>query len=282
MQGKNNYTVSLVIFTCEGREHLLIKTISSFRKSCGYNFFQTILAIDGQINPGIVDEINADVLVQSPGRKGYVNNILQAIRQVDTDYFFWLEDDWEFPYSIPVKSLSDRLSREERLIQLVLSKSDRDSSGKIPAYISFSANPCLCNTRHIKNGFSEIVAAEKNEQSRFMGFENYLSGYMLRNGLRNDYMYQDNEAFVSHSGYLESTSRAFHMINTLKKNNNLSKTGYISGFGHQKKISIWNTFFLLPKLWIAVCILSFKIFYQRRAYDFAFRIYLSYKRKFNT
>lgn len=282
MQGKNDCKISLVIFTCEGREHLLAKTISSFRKSCTYHFSQTILAIDGRISPGVIEEVNADILVQNPRRRGYVNSILHAIRQVDTGYFFWLEDDWEFPYPVPVKSLSDSLSGEGRLVQVVLSKSDRNTSGDGPGGHHFSANPCLCNTLHIKNGFSEIAAAEKNEQSRTTGFENFLSAYMQENGLLNDYLYQDNHAFVSHSGYLESTSRTFHMISSLEEDYTASKPKYMSGFGHQRKITLWNKCFLLPRLWVAVSVLSFKMFHQRRAYDFAFRIYLSCKRKFET
>jgi hypothetical protein len=54
------------------------------------------MAIDGKISHEVIEKIQPDVIIQSPMRRGYLSNILLALKAIDTQYFFWLEDDWSF------------------------------------------------------------------------------------------------------------------------------------------------------------------------------------------
>src|ERR1700712_1204347 len=114
--------VTLVIFTCEGREHLLQQCFKSFSAACNFKFKKVILAVDGQIDPSVISLINPDVVVQSYKRKGYVNNITQTIGLIDTNYFFWLEDDWKFHTTINLRPLIEQLNINRHWVQVVYNK----------------------------------------------------------------------------------------------------------------------------------------------------------------
>ncbi|TKC60962.1 glycosyltransferase [Pedobacter hiemivivus] len=271
--------ITLLIFTCEGREHLLKETIASFKKKCRYPFTKTILAVDGQINNNTIDWINPDLVIQSPVRKGYVNSILHAIKQVDTAYFFWLEDDWEFPYDIPICELALQLDADPQLIQIVLAKAKKETMQieLTNPSSSFSANPGLCNAMYIKNGFQLL---QKSKKIYDMGFEDFMKHFMEIEQLSAYYIYQNNGPFVHHSGYLESTAREYHMISSIDAELSLIGKKYISGYGNDKTITLKNKLLLVPRLWLATTILALKLFRNRQSYDFALRIYFSYLRNF--
>jgi len=277
--------ISLVIFTCEGREHLIHDTLNTFKEACSYSFHQTILAIDGTISTPILDFVQPDLVVQSPVRKGYVHNILQALNAVETNYFFWLEDDWHFPVKIPVDHFQ-RLLGSPDVLQVVLSKFDLNNSFteyEDNYYIQrdgFSANPGICKTALIKAGFERIKEAKKDQTTQLVGFETSLNEYAKANGLITLKYISDNKATVYHSGELESTAREYHMINSLNEAQSLINKQYISGFGFDKKIRARNKVSMLLKLWKATFLLSFRLWSFRDAYDFAFRIYLGSLKKF--
>jgi hypothetical protein len=280
-----NNAVTLVVFTCEGREHLLQKTSESFKKACDYSFAKTILAIDGQISQAVIGIINPDIIVQSFHRKGYVHNITAALKQIDTAYFFWLEDDWEFPVEIPVNDFLQNLNNDG-VLQVILSKNDLDDSYKpyvgnyyIPAD-GFSANPGFLKTAPIKKGFENIMLSEKNDGTKLTGFETFINEYAKSNNLLTLRYILNGKATVYHSGELESTAREYHMINSLDKNTSLIDKEYVSGFGFEKKISLKNKTGMFFKLWLASLSLSRRLWSSREAYDFAFRIYQASLRKF--
>jgi hypothetical protein len=276
---------TLVIFTCEGREHLLQKTFGSFKKACAYSFVKTILVIDGQISKTVIDVISPDVIVQSFRRKGYVNNITVALKQIDTPYFFWLEDDWEFPVEIPMDDFQRNLNNDE-VIQVILSKNNLDDNYKhytgnyyIPPD-GFSANPGVFETKQVKTGFDNVVSSKKDESTRLTGFETFLNEYAKSNSLITLRYFLNGQATVYHSGELESTARQYHMINSLDKNTSLIDKEYVSGFGFEKKISLKNKAGMFFKLWLAQLSLSCRLWSSREAYDFAFRVYQASLRKF--
>lgn len=280
-----NKKVSLVIFTCSGREHLLTRTITSFKKACKYSFSNTILAIDGQISPAVIDQVNPDIVLQSFKRKGYVQNITTALKMIDTPYFFWLEDDWDFSVEIPANDFLDLLN-DDKVSQVILSKNDLDDSSTHYAdnyYISFdgfSANPGFCKTEIIQLGFSEIAVQEKDNHTQLLSFETFLNDYTISKALITLRYYLNGGATVEHSGHLESTAREYHMINSIDTDKSLIDKEYISGFGSDKKISFKNQIGLFFKLWLAIASLSIKLWSAREAYDFAFRIYLASLKKF--
>ncbi|HEY8784033.1 MAG TPA: hypothetical protein VIM16_20560 [Mucilaginibacter sp.] len=277
---------SLVIFTCEGREHLLLKSFESFSKSCKDVFAHKILVIDGKISQAVIDLIAPDMVIQSRVRRGYVNSIVKALKNIDTDYFFWLEDDWEFPRSFSIDSLAPFLD-EPDVLQVTLAKLSVDNDFKSyktsDIYINgngFSANPSLCRTAAVKDIFNEVVTYEKNEDSKFLSFEYFATDYSLRKELISLIKYHNGLAFVNHLGDLESTGREYHMINSIRIPVKSYKKEYISGLNRDQSPSLYNKIGLFVKLYIAVFYLSVKLFLSREAYDFAFRIYVASLKRF--
>jgi len=84
---------------------------------------------------------------------------------------------------------------------------------------------------------------------------------------------------ITHAGELESTAREYHMMSSLTKKTFALDENYISGFS-DGKLTFYNKLAMVPKLFWATLVLSFKLMGHRRAYDFAFRIYMAYLRKF--
>jgi hypothetical protein len=279
-------TISLVIFTCEGREHLLQKSFASFTKACGTVFTGKILAVDGKISQQAVDAISPDEIIQSPVRSGYVPSIIRALKNVDTDYFFWLEDDWEFPHDFDVESLIS-LFDNDTVLQVTLAKENRDAAFKVytepDIYINgygFSANPSLCRTAIIKEIFNEAVAHKKDESSKFLSFEYFATNYANSKGLVSLIKYRNSLSVVNHIGDLESTAREYHMINSISIPVKQGKSDYISGLNRYREITFVNKAGLFIKLYVATIYLSIKLFFSREAYDFAFRIYIASLKRF--
>ena len=278
--------ITLVIFTCEGREHLLLKSFASFTKACGSVFARKILAVDGKISQAIVDAISPEEIIQSPVRRGYVSSIIRALKNVDTDYFFWLEDDWEFPYDFTAESLITSLT-DDKVLQVTLAKEKLDTAFKAytepDVYINgygFSANPCLCRTAVVREIFNEAIAHKKDESSKFLSFEYFATNFANSKNLVSLIKYHNNQAFVKHIGELESTAREYHMINSISIPVKQGKSEYISGLNRYKEISFFNRLGLFIKLYIATIYLSLKLFFSREAYDFAFRIYVASLKRF--
>jgi len=278
--------ITLVIFTCEGREHLLLKSFASFAKACGSVFARKILAVDGKISQATIDVIAPDEIIQSPARRGYVPSIIRALKNIDTDYFFWLEDDWEFPHDFTADSLITSFN-DDKVLQVTLAKEDRDAAFKpytepdifINGY-GFSANPSLCRTAIVREIFKEAIAHKKDESSKFLSFEYFATDFASSKHLISLIKYHNNQAFVNHIGDLESTAREYHMINSISIPVKQGKSEYISGLNRYKEISLVNKAGLFIKLYAATIYLSLKLFFSREAYDFAFRIYVASLKRF--
>lgn len=280
--------ITLVIFTCEGRENLLLQTLSSFKKACIFNFKQCILVIDGPFNEQTKAQVDVDLIIQSPKRKGYVNSIGLALLQIKTPYFFWLEDDWDFPNKLEIKEWLTTLENDAKALQLVLAKDSLDKQNQIPykemhvSDLGFSANPSINKTPYIQVAFSKLIAAQKTDATRLIGFENYIEHYRKSEGLHSLILFKNEKAFVSHSGYLESTAREYHMINSIDEKTSAIDKEYISGFGYGQNISLKNKLGLIPKLFLAFIWLSFHAFNKRYVYDYGLRIYRSYLKRFKS
>jgi hypothetical protein len=288
---KESTELTLVIFTCEGREHLIMQSFQSFMQQCDVNFSKIILAIDGQVSGAVPSAIKPDTIVQSFERKGYVHNIISATRQIDTDYFFWLEDDFLFHKKVPVQYMLDTLSARPDWAGIFLSRSAplNDAEKQVHLFDDFyvphfgySASPTLCNTKHIKAAIDALIHFPKTESSYLYGFETFFGNYFTENKFTFAMIDPSKTVPVSHVGKLESTAREFHMINSLDAGQSAVGKQFISGFGATKKITFKNKSGTLLKLWIATTSLSIKLWSFREAYDFAFRIYLASLRKFKT
>ena len=281
--------VTLVIFTCEGREHLLQQTFKSFSDFCDFRFRQIILAVDGPISSAAVDFVKPDIIVRSYHRKGYVNNIVTAIKQIDTPYFFWLEDDFIFHKEIPVSYMCETMAQNNDWAGIFLSRRaplpDTDKKEYIfdkffvPDF-GYSASPTFCNTQHINSAIQALVKYPKDEKSKLYGFETFFDNYFKQNHHKYALIDPGDSLQVTHVGKLESSAREFHMINSLDNETSLIGKKYISGFGVDRETKFINKAGMLFKLWPAVLSLSRRLWFSREAYDFAFRIYLASRKKF--
>lgn len=269
--------ISLVIFTCEGREHLLQHTLQAFRKNCHFNFHSTILAIDGPVSPTILSLVQPDILVQSYHRKGYFHNILQAVRQLQSPYFFWLEDDWNFAATLNIEQLQKKLMSDPGFSQIALAKEAVNSHHTVPmgdnfykSPYSFSTNPSLCRTDLLLNALHHLTS-QKIEGN----FEVAIRQYMLDQQFSTLLYFHEAGPAAFHCGYLESTARNYHLI-SLSENN---QKKYITAMGNPQPPSIINKVMMLLKLWWVSTQLSIRLLFRRDAYDFVFRICRTYLNK---
>jgi len=280
--------VTLILFTSEGREHLLNTSYPSFLKQNTFIFYETLLAIDGPFDLNAVPTVKPDRILQQCLRKGYISNIQAALDTVKTPYFFWVEDDFIFNKEAPVAHMLSVL-KDDTWAGLFLSRSaPLKESGKRVRYaddlylmdIGFSVSPSLCNTQTVKDAFAALAASPKDESTRRMGFETFIDDYFVKNGYKYAVVDPGDVAHVDHIGHLESTPREYHMINSIDPELSDIDKFYLSGLGKEGEISLYNKLAMLPKLWYAILVLTFKVFRNRKAYDFAFRIYRGFLRGF--
>lgn len=269
--------ISLVFFTCEGREYLLYNTYNSFKKACDHSFSKVILAIDGKVNSSIIDHVQPDVVVQSPMRKGYINNILQALNVIETPYFFWLEDDWNFNASVKLVPFIDLLETNNHWLQIIYSK-----FGPLPDEIKqkplqdnlyetpfgFSANPCVCKTAFIKEGFDELLKAPKGGKLGEDGFENFLTKHFVKTGMISVIQDPVDHTMISHEGYLESTPRNWHMTNSVEQKAEEHLLTLPAPSAGRKLLMALRLTALLPKL-------AIKQLISNEVYELCFRILAS-------
>ncbi len=267
-------SITLLIFTCEGRELLLQKTYNSFLAACNYKFNRIILAIDGVIDTAIIAQINPDLVIYNYKRKGYVNSIVNALKHVSTSYFFWLEDDWRFSTEIDVNGLLKLMSDNEDWAEIVLSK-----YGPLPAEFKlhllkgnlyqttfgFSANPCMCSSKYLKTGFEQLANAHKGDKLGEDGFENFLSKAFEKENIKCVIIDPVDHFPISHEGYLESTPRNWHMTNSLN-----SKTEkYLLTIPEPP---LWRRLLMMAKLSVTFFKLSFRQLVNNEVYEFCFRV----------
>lgn len=269
-----NNDVSLLIFTCQGREHLLEKTYKSFIAACDFPFAYILLAIDGTVNSAVIDHISPDLVVYNYKRKGYVNSIKNALLNIKTPYFFWLEDDWLFPQNIAVAEMLNELQENDDWAEIVLSKYGPLSTDlkalpiKDNLYqttFGFSANPCICNTRHLQNGFQLLANAPKGDKLGEDGFENFLSKTF--DGLNIKCVIADpvDHIPVLHEGYLESTPRNWHMTNSLEEKTSAHLLTIPSP-------SVTRKLTMVLKLYLSFLKLATGQLFSDKVYELCFRI----------
>jgi hypothetical protein len=271
--------VTLVLFTCERREHLLVKTYQSFTGQCDFKFPKVILAIDGQIDPAVIGQINPDMVVQQTTRLGYVNSISNTVRVIDTPYFFWLEDDWRFNKPVKLEYYVEFLINNKKWAEIILSKfGPLEPDLKVnplennfyKTTLGFSANPSICNTVYIQKAFALLATAPKGDKLGEDGFENFLSRTFEQEGLICVIEDPVDHTPISHEGYLESTPRNWHMTNSLETKTK-SHLLTIPAPSFLRKLA------MVIKLLIAFVSLSVRQLFSNKIYEFCFRIIASSK-----
>lgn len=213
--------VDLMVFTCEGREHLLRGTMQSLATAVNYPFAARRVMVDGPVAAAALECVGADAIVQHPSRRGYVRAILTALRQVEAKYFFWLEDDWRFEAPVDVAALVTAMDANPEWAQVRLSKTgplteaEKEwplGGGIYESIVGFSANPCLCRTAVMRQAFDALALSPRGNTPGVDGFENFVTRWCVERGLVCAVL---DGPGVSHDGYLESTPREWHMTASL-------------------------------------------------------------------
>lgn len=274
-----NSGITLVIFTCESREHLLLKTFKSFTENCDYKFDKIILAIDGKINSQVLTEIMPNLIVQQANRSGYVNNILSALKLITTPYFFWLEDDWKFHKRLELVPMLNALLANSNWSEIVLSKTgpleaeqktNQLLDNLYETKFGFSANPCLCNSEHIQSAFNALEKAPKGNKLGEDGFENFLTKKFEEDNIKCVILDPVDQTHISHEGYLESTPRNFHMTNSI---DNITKE-HLFIFPVP---SFFRRLLMIVKLFITFITLAIKQLTSNKVYEYCFRVVTGYQ-----
>jgi len=266
--------ISLVIFTCEGREHLLKRTYDSFTAACNFQFDNVIMAIDGVVNTSVISYINPDLVVYGFKRKGYVTSIKNTLVNIKTEYFFWLEDDWLFHIKIDIPFYLNQLEKHSDWAEIVYSKygplTDVFKVEQLEENLyqnanGYSANPGFNRTGVIREAFSKMDEAQKMDGTREIGFENFLTAYYDDNGIKYALIDPVDHNAISHEGYLETTPRNWHMMSSLEK----KTKEHLLVF---PKPSFGRRLFMILKLMKAMLSLAFRQLISDETYDLCFRI----------
>lgn len=271
-----NHVLNVVIFTCEGREHLLGRMYESFAPILRGVPHKRILAVDGTIEPAAVELIAPDVLVQNHRRRGYIHSIINALALVDSEVFLWLEDDWESTGKLDVAGVSAMLHTHRDWLQIRWSKTaplQPEDVALVPGFHhssdGFSANPCICRTTLARQGFEYLLQAPKGDSLGVDGFENVLTRWVQERNVVCAVVQPGDTPTVEHLGHLESTGRQWHMTSSVEQ----KPETHLYNFG--KPPSFPRRVWMIYRLLRVLVSLGWQQLWADSAYEFAFRIVMS-------
>jgi len=276
--------LNVVIFTCEGREHLLEKMWQSFAPRLEGINHRRILAIDGQVSPRPVTCIQPDVVVQNYRRRGYVQSMLNAIGVVDSELFLWLEDDWQITGEFDLGQAELALKNNPQWIQVRWSKKPTLEqadylliSGIHFSSVGFSANPCLCRTALIRQGLQHLIGRPRGSILATDFFENILIKWARDQNLVCAVFDPRGKVAVTHLGFLESTDREWLMSASLDR----VPTEHYFVMGKTSP-QLWRRLWMAAKLFRATLSVILRIFGSDAAYQLAFRVIATTKVTLNS
>ncbi|MEY2565393.1 MAG: hypothetical protein QOH88_3586 [Verrucomicrobiota bacterium] len=263
------------LFACEDREHLLLSTWHSFQPSVSSVSGRLILSIDGLIPPSTISEVSPNLVVHNPHRLGYLRSILTVLRLIDSEFFFWLEDDWQMEVRVDILEAIRLLRNHPNWLQVRWSKAApldpvaiELDHGVRHSVEGFSANPCVCRTALVRDAFAYLLKQPPGNSLGVDGFENVISRWSGGVGLICAVFDPGSSPAVSHTGYLESTGREWHMTSSLTA----LPTEHLLSFGRPS---------LVRRCWMAIKLIgnamavAWKQFRNDGAYELAFRFVTS-------
>jgi len=264
--------MDILIFTCERREHLLALTWQSFQRCFVRGDHRVILAIDGIVNENIINVVAPDLVIHRRERRGYISSIISATSLVETETFFWLEDDWRLCQAFDPVETAARLLENPQWLQVRLSKTapleaaDRPlATGINFSSVGFSANPSVCRTALITEAFRHVRKAPSGNMLGRDGFEDVIGRWLEPRGLICAVLDPGDTPAVEHLGDLEATGRAWHMTASLKA---APQGNDFIG----KAPPRWRRFWMLAKLARAFGRVGLRQFFIVSDYYLAFRI----------
>lgn len=168
----------LLVFTSPGRASLLERTVACLRSQCTEETFnRKILSIDGH-DPEILGlEVLSwfDRIVFSTTAAGYFHNILQGVKQVEAEYFLWLEDDWELTALPQPEQVRPLFVSNQRLAQVrwpkysyLLVEDKRLGRVADNVWIQgefFSFNPHYARTAYVREALTDVLAGHAAGQN---------------------------------------------------------------------------------------------------------------------
>jgi hypothetical protein len=269
-----NEVLNVVVFTCEGREQLLRQTWKSFAPALEKLTHRRILAVDGQVSPDAVACVKPDVLVQNYRRRGYVQSMLNAIPIVNSEFFFWLEDDWQITGEFDLPRAVAALKENPRWMQVRWSKKptlEKDDHPLIPGIhvssVGFSGNPCLCRTELIRQGLQHLVDGPRGNDLAIDFFENILIKWARDQNLVCTVFDPRGTIAVTHLGFLESSGREWLMSASLER----EPAEHFFGMGDTSP-ELWRRLWMACKLSRSMLGVLLRIPTRDVAYELAYRI----------
>ena len=204
---------TLLVFT-DGRADCLLRTIQSFELNLNGQL-NPLLMIDDSANPGYAEWLDSNfqdyLITHNSKRLGFAGAVQRGLSLLlkDTDYVFWLEDDFVLNRKVNIDEMTTILESHPYLAQVVLKRqpinSEERDAGDILAlhpqdYIdkegwvehsrNFSTNPNLTPYRITRLGWPNAPDSEKK-----------FSQMLIKNGYQFAYLGQKSDSpLVEHIG----------------------------------------------------------------------------------
>ena len=268
-----NSILDVIIFTCEAREHLLKRAWAAYAPVLGPLQHRRILAIDGDVDHRVIDLIHPNIVVQNVQRRGYISSILNALALVQSEYFVWLEDDWIFNGPVRIEDALAVLDQNPSWVQVRWSKEAPLTAADVAlipgvhcSADGFSANPSVCRTELLREGFKFLQEEPKGSSLGIDAFENVLTRWSRTHRRVCAVFDPGDKPAVSHIGYLESSGRQWLMTASLEA----VPQEHIPNAGIPP--ALWRRFWMVWKLMRAFASVGLRQFFSEAAYDLAFRI----------
>ena len=269
--------VTLVYFSCEGREHLLARTAEALERHQSFPFRDKILAFDGPLAPGFsVADLGVKKVVNNVVRAGYVPSIQSALSLITTPYFFWQEDDCRFLRGFDLDNLVRQLEANPDWTQVGWGGGEKfpEDEKIFPLHrenmyetaYGFSARPALCRTEDLREAFAMKEGKNINVDQ---AFEEYLRDWLKLKSKRSVSIDPGEVSIYAHEGQLESVDRG---LIQMKSSATTDSEKYISGLGHHKLPSLVRRIKNLCNLIGSTFRLANDQFYDLRRYDVAWRV----------
>jgi hypothetical protein len=263
--------LSVLVFSCEGREHLLRATLDSIELVRLKIPLRVLLSVDGNLNLQKVSLSGISLAILHRQRIGYIKSIISSLDYVTEEFFLWLEDDWAFG-SISekqIRSAVDVLKADRSILQVRWPKDNSSAgqpiiaSGIVRSKQAFSANPSIIRTSAAKDVFKmieEIITVEPAGNAN-IGFEEFVCEWAMQKGFYSAVFDVEKHGTVEHLGYLESTDRKWHFVGIADPRSSPNKPG----------IHNINWLSLMPKFILKCFRIIAAMPFSERAAELAFR-----------
>lgn len=267
--------LQVVVFSSEGREHLLVATLSAIEKWKLDFSLSIFVIIDGPFNIPEIPIGEIELMLHHHSRLGYIGSIIKTLSYIHSEFFLWIEDDWDLSnIALPqIEHALSVMSSDPNLVQSRWPNSDQPNTGgeKISSQLSrslipFSGNPSLCRTASVRLLFEPDALKAQLDGRSGLGWEEAICEIMTQRKMQSAVFSSIENSGIKHLGYLDSTDRYWHYVdkfqNSPKKRNSKDIR---AGIENINRISVFFRFFIA-----AVCTLG-SIFISKRTAEIAFR-----------